>query len=74
MKFQNPSFIFFFNGRTNAQTHKPKAICSPLFQSWGHKHLFPHYESMALWGYFLDVQGQTTPYFAVPSDRNLNSF
>ena len=35
MKFQNPSL----NRRTNAHTHtdKPKAICSPLFQSWGHK-------------------------------------
>ena len=38
MKFQNPSFIFFLNGRTNKRTtDKPKAICSPLFQSWGHK-------------------------------------
>ena len=40
MKFQNPSFKFFLNGRTNGrtnkQTDKPKAICSPLFQSWGH--------------------------------------
>ena len=24
-------------GQTNKQTDKPKAICSPLFQSWGHK-------------------------------------
>ena len=37
MKFENPSFKFFFNGRTNTQTDKPKAICFPLFQSWGHK-------------------------------------
>ena len=45
MKFQNPSFKFFLNGRTNGwtdkrtdgRTDKPKAICSPLFQSWGHK-------------------------------------
>ena len=36
MKFQIPSFKFFLNGRTKAQTDKPKAICSPLFQSWGH--------------------------------------
>ena len=36
MKFQNPSLNFFLNGRTHARTHKPKAICSPLFQSWGH--------------------------------------
>ena len=36
MKFQNPSFEFFLNGRTNKRTDKPKAICSPLFQSWGH--------------------------------------
>ena len=37
MKFRNPSFKFFLNGRTNGRTDKPKAICSPLFQSWGHK-------------------------------------
>ena len=37
MKFQNPSFKFFLNGQTNKRTDKPKAICSPLFQSWGHK-------------------------------------
>ena len=41
MKFQNPSFKFFLNGRTDKQTDKRtdelKAICSPLFQSWGHK-------------------------------------
>ena len=41
MKFQNPSLNFFLNrwkdGRTNGRTHKPKPICSPLFQSWGHK-------------------------------------
>ena len=24
-------------GQTDKQTDKPKAICSPLFQSWGHK-------------------------------------
>ena len=44
MKFQNPSFKCFLNGRTNGQmnkqTDKPKAICSPLFQSWGHKKHF----------------------------------
>ena len=34
MKFQNPSLNFF--ERTEAHTDKPKAICSPLFQSWGH--------------------------------------
>ena len=39
MKFQNPSFKFFLNGRTNKRTDKPKAICSPLFQSWGHKNV-----------------------------------
>ena len=41
MKFQNPSFKCFLNGRTHTQTDgrtdKPKAICSPLFQSWWHK-------------------------------------
>ena len=45
MKFQNPSLNFFLNGqkdertdgRTDGRTHKPKPICSPLFQSWGHK-------------------------------------
>ena len=40
MKFQNPSLNSVLNGRTdkrtNGRTHKPKAICSPLFQSWGH--------------------------------------
>ena len=43
MKFQNPSLNFFLNGRkderTDARTHKPKPICSPLFQSWVHKNL-----------------------------------
>ena len=38
MKFQNPSFKFFLNGQTDKQTYKPKAICSPLFQSWGHNY------------------------------------
>ena len=33
MKFQNPSLNSVLTGRT----HKPKPICSPLFQSWGHK-------------------------------------
>ena len=41
MKFQNPSLNSVLNGRTdkqtNGRTHKPKPICSPLFQSWGHK-------------------------------------
>ena len=41
MKFQNPSLNSVMNERkdkwTNGRTHKPKAICSPLFQSWGHK-------------------------------------
>ena len=36
MKFQNPSLNFFFE-RTEGRMHKPKPICSPLFQSWGHK-------------------------------------
>ena len=36
MKFQNPSLKFFLNGRTDTRTHKPKPICSPLFQNWGH--------------------------------------
>ena len=31
MKFQNPSLIFF--ERMDGRTHRPKAICSPLFQS-----------------------------------------
>ena len=42
MKFQNPTLNFFLNGRkderTNGRTHKPKLICSPLFQSWGHNY------------------------------------
>ena len=38
MKFKNPSLNFFerTDERTHARTHKPKAICFPLFQSWGH--------------------------------------
>ena len=36
MKFQNPSLKFFLKGRTDTRTHKPKPICSPLFQNWGH--------------------------------------
>ena len=39
MKFQNPSLNFFLNRRKDARTHKPKPICSPLFQSWGHKNI-----------------------------------
>ena len=42
MKFQNHSFIFFFertDKRTNGQTDKPKAICSPHFQNWGHNNM-----------------------------------
>ena len=39
MKFQNPSFKVYerTDGCTHARTEKPKAICSPLFQSWGRK-------------------------------------
>ena len=39
MKFQNPSLNFFerTEGGTDGRTDKPKPICSPLFQSWGHK-------------------------------------
>ena len=38
MKIQNPSFKFFStDGHMDARTDKPKAICSPLFLSWGHK-------------------------------------
>ena len=36
MKFQNPSFNVFNAGRKEANTDKPKPICSPRFQSWGH--------------------------------------
>ena len=45
MKFQNSSLIFFIgkggrtNERTDGCTHKPKPICSPLFQSWVHKNV-----------------------------------
>ena len=52
MKFENPSFNIFFNGRTNKQTEgrtdKPKAICSQLFQSWGHKKLVFSFMPMEL--------------------------
>ena len=43
MEFHNTSFNFLdrtdgrTHGRTDARTDKPKAVCSPLFQSWGHK-------------------------------------
>ena len=56
MKFQNPSFKFFFLivGHTDTQTDEPKAICSPLFQSWGHKnHNFIVYTLKGLKGKFL---------------------
>ena len=36
MKFQNPSFKISLNRLPHRQTDEPKAICSPLFQSWGH--------------------------------------
>ena len=38
MKFQNPSLNIFerTDERTHTHTDKPNAICSPLFQSWGH--------------------------------------
>ena len=44
MKFQIPSFKFFLNRWKNGRTQvwdKPKAICSPLFQSWGHNYTNP---------------------------------
>ena len=34
MKFQNPIFIFFLNGRTHGQA---ESNMLPTFQSWGHK-------------------------------------
>ena len=40
MKFQNPSLNSVLTGRTDGRTDKPKPICSPLFQSWGHKNNF----------------------------------
>ena len=40
MKFQNPSLNSVLTGRTDGRTHKPKPICSPLFQSWGHKNWY----------------------------------
>ena len=46
MKFQNPSLNFFLNGRKDARTHKPKPICSPLFQSWVHKNLPSNLQEM----------------------------
>ena len=39
MKFQNPSLNSVLTGRTDERMHKPKPICSPLFQSWGHKNV-----------------------------------
>ena len=47
MKFQNTSFIFFFE-RTDRQTNgQAEAICSPLFQSWGHKKYIIQREHMS---------------------------
>ena len=42
MKFQNPSFDFFLNGRTDGQTTKrmdgqAESNMLPTFSSWGHK-------------------------------------
>ena len=48
MKFQNPSMNFILNGSTNKRTDKPKAICSPLFQRWGHKKCLVHMPSNIL--------------------------
>ena len=36
MKFQDD----IWNMNTHTHTDKPKPICPPLFQSWGHKNLF----------------------------------
>ena len=64
MKFQNPSLNSVLNGRKdgrmNERTHKPKPICSPLFQSWGHKK----------WG----VRGCSFHgHFCMMSDKNFKS-
>ena len=45
MKFQNPSFNFFLNGRTDAHTDRrtdgqAESNMLPLFQSWGHNEEF----------------------------------
>ena len=37
MKFQDD--ISMPHARTHTNTDKPKPICPPLFQSWGHKNV-----------------------------------
>ena len=49
MKFQNPSFKFSgTDRRTNGRTDKPKTICSPLFQSWGHNNVTKYVDFCAV--------------------------
>ena len=65
MKFQNPSLNSVLTGRTDGRTHKPKPICSPLFQSWGHKNHFltsikgrnyvEHLRKMMLYNTYIDL-------------------
>ena len=68
MKFQNPSLNFFLNGRKDERTHKPKPICSPLFQSWGHNE--GARVLTRLYVIFSDAQGQLTPKSAVEFCQN----
>ena len=59
MKFQNPSLNFFLNGLKDERTHKAKPICSPLFQSWGHKNCpLTH---ISLVSFLLDIVEQNRP-------------
>ena len=37
MKFQDDISNMNTHKRTHTHTNKPKPICPPLFQSWGHK-------------------------------------
>ena len=70
MKFQNPSLNFF--EQTEGRTHKLKAICSPLFQSWGHKNDGARVLTR-LYDVFSDAQGQLTPKSAAEFCPNSNS-
>ena len=45
--------------RTDKRTHKPKAICSPLFQSWGHNEWLHWLPSHILTNRFSHAEVQT---------------
>ena len=54
MKFQNPSFNFFLNGRTHTLTDKQKAICSPFFKVGGIKISYEFLRTLMIWLFMRD--------------------